>query len=111
MTWRIPCLTSPGVQLLASPAFFRFRAGLWAYTVTLYGLPAAEFDLSGTDLDTRLQLTNSNPYNPVGFFSLANTLNGQGEGATLLRQGLRVGYPLIVGPGWSARSHPSSRLI
>ena len=36
--------------------------------VTLYGLPAAEVDLSWHRLDTRFQVTNSSPYNPVGFF-------------------------------------------
>ena len=74
--------------------------------VTLYGLPAAEIDLSWRRLDTRLQLTNSNPYNPVGFFKSGQYPQWTGGGGYTLRQGLRVGISAYRGP-WLVGSFSS----
>ena len=70
--------------------------------VTLYGLPAAEVDLSWRRVDTRFQVTNSSPYNPVGFFKPANTRNGLRAGATRSARDFAWGSRLIAAPGWTA---------
>ena len=74
--------------------------------VTLYGLPAAEFDLSWHHLDTRFQLTNSNPYNPIGFFKSGQYPQWTGGGGYTVRQGFRLGVSAYRGP-WLAGSFSS----
>jgi len=71
--------------------------------VTLYGLPAAEFDLSWHRLDARFQFTASNPYNPRGFGESGQHPQWTAGGGYTIRQGLRVGISAYRGP-WLAGS-------
>jgi hypothetical protein len=66
--------------------------------VTLYGLPAAELDLSWRRVDTRFQLTTSNPYNPVGLFARGQYPQWTAGGGYTIHQGLRVGVSGYSGP-------------
>jgi hypothetical protein len=74
--------------------------------VTLYGLPAAEFDFSWHRVDTRFQLTTSNPYNPQAFFRPGQQPQWTAGGGYTIWQGLRVGMSAYRGP-WLAGSFAS----
>lgn len=74
--------------------------------VTLYGLPAAEADLSRRRVDTRFQFTLSNPYNPRGFFVSGQYPQWTAGGGYTIRQGFRVGVSAYRGP-WLAGSFQS----
>lgn len=74
--------------------------------VTLYGLPAAEIDLSWHRIDSRFQLTNSNPYNPVGYFKSGQHPQWTAGGGYTIRQGFRVGMSTYRGP-WLSGSFAS----
>jgi hypothetical protein len=71
--------------------------------VTLYGLPAAEFDVSWRRVDTRFQFTTSNPYNPRAFFESGQHPQWTAGGGYTIRQGFRVGISAYRGP-WLAGS-------
>jgi hypothetical protein len=66
--------------------------------VTLYGLPGAEVDLSWRRLDARLQLTNSNPYNPLSLSASGQYPQWTAGGGYTIRQGFRVGMSAYRGP-------------
>jgi hypothetical protein len=66
--------------------------------VTIYGLPAAEAELAWHRLDSRFQLTNSSPYNPVGFFQPGQHPQWTAGGGYTIRQGFRVGVSAYRGP-------------
>ena len=66
--------------------------------VTIYGIPAAEFDYSFHSLDTRFQITHSSPSNPQGLFSGSRSMQWTaGLGYTAL-PGLRIGASAFRGP-------------
>lgn len=71
--------------------------------VTLYGLPAVEFDFSWRRLDSRFQFTTSSPYNPIGFFKSGQYPQWTAGGGYTIRQGFRVGISAYRGP-WLAGS-------
>jgi hypothetical protein len=78
-----------------------FRPGQDPYgltPVTLYGLPGAEFDLSLHRLDTRLQITNSNPYNPRSILDSGQHIQWTAGAGYTIRQGFRVGVSAYDGP-------------
>src|SRR5579862_6834548 len=66
--------------------------------VTIYGLPAAEFDLTWSHLDTRFQFTTSNPYNPRDFFQSGQHPQWTAGAGYTIRQGFRVGVSAYRGP-------------
>ena len=66
--------------------------------VTLYGLPAAEIDLSWQRVDGRFQLTNSNPYNPRSLSESGQYAQWTAGAGYTIRQGLRVGVSAYRGP-------------
>jgi hypothetical protein len=66
--------------------------------VTLYGLPAAEIDLSWHRLDGRFQLTNSSPYNPRSLSESGQYAQWTAGAGYTIRQGLRVGMSAYRGP-------------
>jgi hypothetical protein len=66
--------------------------------VTLYGLPAAEIDLSWRRLDGRFQLTNSSPYNPRSLSESGQYAQWTAGAGYTIRQGLRVGMSAYRGP-------------
>ena len=71
--------------------------------VTLYGLPAVEFDFSWRRMDSRFQFTTSSPYNPIGFFKSGQYPQWTAGGGYTIRQGFRVGISAYRGP-WLAGS-------
>ena len=74
--------------------------------VTLYGLPAAEADLSWHKWDTRFQLTTSSPYNPQSISSSGQHAQWTAGGGYTIVQGFRVGVSAYHGP-WLAGSYAS----
>jgi hypothetical protein len=74
--------------------------------VTIYGLPAAEIDLSRNHIDSRFQLTNSSPYNPRQFFASNQHAQWTAGGGYTIIQGLRVGVSAYRGP-WLSGSKAS----
>jgi len=66
--------------------------------VTLYGLPAAEVDFSWRRVDSRFQLTNSSPYNPLSLSQGGQYPQWTAGGGYTIRQGLRVGMSAHRGP-------------
>ncbi len=66
--------------------------------VTLYGLPAAEVNLSWRRLDSRFQLTNSSPYNPRSLLDSDQHAQWTAGAGYTIRQGLRLGMSAYRGP-------------
>jgi hypothetical protein len=66
--------------------------------VSLYGLPAAEIDVSWRRVDGRVQLTNSSPYNPRSLFASGQYPQWTAGGGYTIRQGFRVGMSAYRGP-------------
>lgn len=88
--------------------------------VSLYGLPAAEFDLSWHRVDTRFQFTTSNPYNPLSILATGQYPQWTAGGGYTIREGFRVGmsahrgpwldgsFASVVPPGLSTTDFPAS---
>ena len=66
--------------------------------VTLYGLPGIEVDLSGHNIDARLQLTNSSPANPQSLLSGSQRAQWTAGGGYTVIQGFRIGGSVFQGP-------------
>jgi len=76
-------------------------AGVDSYGVqpsTLYGLPAAEADLSWRRVDARLQLSASSPANPESIFASGRHPQATLGGGYTIHQGFRVGMSAFRGP-------------
>lgn len=66
--------------------------------VTLYGLPAAEADVSSGRVDLRAQLTGSSPANTQNFLHAGQYLQWAAGGGYTIVQGFRVGASAFRGP-------------
>jgi len=88
--------------------------------VTLYGLPAAQAEISVRRFDARVQMTTSSPANPEGWAMSRQYLQWAAGGGVTIQQGFRVGVSGFRGPylessiapwlptGTSVRSFPAS---
>jgi hypothetical protein len=67
--------------------------------VTLYGMPAAQAEISVHHFDARLQLTNSSPAYPWSWETVSRQyLQWTAGGGVTIRQGFRVGGSYFRGP-------------
>ncbi len=66
--------------------------------VTLYGLPAAQAEISVHHFDGRLQVTTSSPANLTGWEISRQYLQWAGGAGVTIQQGLRVGGSAFRGP-------------
>ena len=74
--------------------------------VTLYGLPAAQAEISVHHFDGRLQMTTSSPANLMGWGISRQYLQWAGGAGVTIQQGLRVGGSAFSGPYLDANLSP-----
>jgi hypothetical protein len=66
--------------------------------VSLYGLPAAQMDISWGKVDARFQIANSSPSNPQSLLSSSQALQWAAGSGYTIRQGFRIGFSMHRGP-------------